>query len=447
MVVLCLVGLLYPGISPGKEKKTSVTVLPLPTRGIAPPIQDVILATVARLLRTEYSARVLSGRAVGRSVWGTLGSGLEDAAMHFTEKVEAGQRAYRLLQIDEALVSLNEAANWEWLCGPEIRNTEMFTDLFLYTGLAWLAKEKAAKADKAFRQAVAYNPELTLSTRKFPPDVVEAFNRAKKQVMTRNPTMISFASRPNGATIYVDGKFRGTTPTSGVSLYPGRHYIRLELEGYSPWTLNVPPTAHPKQIKAKMIPLWTGDPPEDLLASVIAAERFDEAQLAELRLLAGFFRADALVMVHITMRDGDFHLGTRVFVVRPEIVMRARLFNLGGNPREFERKIQGVVGTMKPLEQAAGTKIAAINPVGPKNPKTNLTDPDPKNNKPIVDPVIEDPRKGWKKNNNGPVTTTPWYKRWWFWTLVGLAAAGAATGVTLYLLQPEGNWTLVVRPH
>jgi hypothetical protein len=44
---------------------------------------------------------------------------------------------------------------------------------------------------------------------------------------------INASSSPNGATVYVDGKPRGTTPLKRLSVSPGSHKIRLSLGGYN----------------------------------------------------------------------------------------------------------------------------------------------------------------------------------------------------------------------
>jgi hypothetical protein len=50
-----------------------------------------------------------------------------------------------------------------------------------------------------------------------------------------------------------------------------------------------------------------------------------------------------------------------------------------------------------------------------------------------------------KPESNGD-DSTAWYESWWFWTAVGVVVAGSATALTLWLVQPEESWTLVVQP-
>jgi len=417
----------------GTARKASVTILPFPARDVPPSDMDHILATMAQQVRSLYRVRVLSGRAVGRSVWGTLGSGLEEAAMRFTSKVDEGKRAYQSLKVSKTIKAMKEAQRQEEFCGPEIRDTTALTDLHLYAGLALLAIGDKAKAAEEFRQAIAQNNELSLSTKRFPPDVIKVFNQTKRRVLNGKPTMVTLVSKPPGATVYIDGQTRGTTPIHATPLYAGRHFIRFQLEGYSPWTINLPDGAPPSEIKALMVPLWAGDPPEDILAAGISDEQMDESVLSSMRLLAGFFQADALVLVSVSRENQDYHLGVRLYVVRPEVVSRARLFNLGSNLGGFDRKIKGVASTFKALKRVSGKAYVAGHTVGDNNEGRKDYLPDPNGGK--DDPV-------------GVTTTgTKWYKSWWFWTIVGVSVAGTATGLALWMLQPEERWTLVVQPH
>jgi len=53
---------------------------------------------------------------------------------------------------------------------------------------------------------------------------------------------VTFVSEPQGADIYVDGKFVGNTP-SILALPAGSHEIRVEGDGFKPWTRTLSSTA------------------------------------------------------------------------------------------------------------------------------------------------------------------------------------------------------------
>ena len=97
---------------------------------------------MAHHVRKRFSAQVLSGRAVGRAVWGDLGYEMDAALESYSAKVAEGKKAYQQLQINEALEAMEEARRWQSYCGSEIRDPILFTDLHLYAGLSFLAQAK-----------------------------------------------------------------------------------------------------------------------------------------------------------------------------------------------------------------------------------------------------------------------------------------------------------------
>jgi len=218
-------------------------------------------------------------------------------------------------------------------------------------------------------------------------------------------------------------------------------------QGFSPWTLNLPDGVAPNAIRAQMVPLWTGEPPEDLVASAIAREDLNESLRARLRLMAGFYRTDAFLLVSMSRERKSTHLGLRLFVNDPEIVTRARLFNLGANRGEFPTKLRGIVSTLKPIRKARARQKAAVAAAPSPYPK-----PAPVR---AAVPAAEVDRR--MEHRAVPIDeqvegesyggSTPWYKSWWFWTITGVVVAGAVVvGVTVPMMQQEEGWTLVVQP-
>ncbi len=58
---------------------------------------------------------------------------------------------------------------------------------------------------------------------------------------TQTPTTgsISVSSAPSGADIYLDGRYKGTTPTTISDASPGSHTLKLEKYGYAEWLTSV----------------------------------------------------------------------------------------------------------------------------------------------------------------------------------------------------------------
>lgn len=65
---------------------------------------------------------------------------------------------------------------------------------------------------------------------------------APASCMPATDSCTAFASEPQGADIYIDGKFVGNTPST-LALAPGSHEIRIQAEKFKPWTRTLESTA------------------------------------------------------------------------------------------------------------------------------------------------------------------------------------------------------------
>jgi hypothetical protein len=470
----------------GSKDKVRVTVLALPSKELLPSELDEISSILSEQIKEAYSVQVLSGRSVTRALWESEGSRCEEAASEFNKKVEEGKRAYQSLQIKKARSALQEASELENLCGAELTDAAGFRDLHLFGGLLSLAQGSEEAALEEFRMALSHDPELKLSGKQYPPDVIDAFGKAKKRLLSEKAVEMSVDSSPPGAAVFIDGKSRGETPLGGVPLYPGHHFVRLERSGFTPWTMEIPKGSVLGSLRAQLVPKSNAPAPKEMFSVIAAGESLDEPILAKLRSVSQFFGSDALLVVLLTKEGKSIHLGVRLFVGKPEILSKARLFNLGDSSVSYRKKIQGVVSTFPQLRETqrrpdskhlpaiaysdnsgSGSQSAQANPALPARPKNSeqdflllppsglagdaavITDSDGRK---VAVPKTNPLGAGADRSDTGtPVpievgTATPWYKTWWFWTAVGAVVAGTATGLTLWAIQPEPKWTLVIRP-
>jgi hypothetical protein len=61
--------------------------------------------------------------------------------------------------------------------------------------------------------------------------------------LTSETGYIDIKSYPSGASIYLDGTYKGTSPTTISDASPGSHTLKLEKYGYAEWLTSVPVTA------------------------------------------------------------------------------------------------------------------------------------------------------------------------------------------------------------
>jgi hypothetical protein len=51
--------------------------------------------------------------------------------------------------------------------------------------------------------------------------------------------VLTISSTPSNAEVYLDGSYRGTTPSTIDYVEEGTHTIELRLDGYVPWVKNI----------------------------------------------------------------------------------------------------------------------------------------------------------------------------------------------------------------
>ena len=66
------------------------------------------------------------------------------------------------------------------------------------------------------------------------------------------PCQLMISSRPQDATVFVDGKERGLAPLMVKGLSTGKHVLRVVLKGYKPWTKTVRLRPGPRIVSASL---------------------------------------------------------------------------------------------------------------------------------------------------------------------------------------------------
>ncbi|RME19151.1 MAG: PEGA domain-containing protein [Deltaproteobacteria bacterium] len=436
------------------EAVATVLLVPLPGSGFPADQRIYVSRTLAGQIEQLYPVKVVWGPSLGRAIWGEKAWVCKDVARKFVSLVGKIKSAYGSFELDSAVKIARKAGPLLDQCGADVTDQKPLVEYFLYGGLAELVGGHRKSAARYFAQLVRLAPSFRMSRRKFPPYQRKFFDRTRRRVLRRGKSSLAIDSVPGGAAVFVDGRRRGTAPVQ-LRLPAGRHFVRLELEEYAPWAGSATVTSGGARLTAILVPPWSGEPPTDLVPKSIAVDQFDETELAELRLIAGFYQAGAVVLGATGSRNGAPFYGYRIFVANPESVSKARIFALGPDRSTWEDKLLGIATTMKQLAgigqgpvtagpqvsqktttaraaRSEGASTAAASPFQYGTTVTATT----------ATPAV--PQEPFEPES--PSGKTVWYKSWWFWTIVGVAVAGAGTGVALWLMQPESTWTLVVQP-
>src|SRR5438874_3805538 len=115
---------------------------------------------------------------------------------------------------------------------PSLRNYDPLTNLWLYTAVVAMNKNDKKGAQAAFTELARLRPDYHIDAAQFPPNVLEAFEKARAAEAKQPRGRMVLSSSPAGAKLYVDEVASGQTPVT-VAASPGEHVIRFELTGYN----------------------------------------------------------------------------------------------------------------------------------------------------------------------------------------------------------------------
>jgi len=166
------------------------------------------------------------------------GSDVDQALKAFSEADELVQKAsaaYETLDLDPAVEYLaNAVSRYEKHAANLIDVKEVASALMLLGAVHILRGEEKTGTDR-LAQSVSLYPSVEPDPKIFNPSMRQLFQRTHDLVVGATKGSLSVTSNPNYAELYVDGVFRGVTPTAVPQLSPGRHYVRLVKDGYRPW--------------------------------------------------------------------------------------------------------------------------------------------------------------------------------------------------------------------
>jgi hypothetical protein len=198
----------------------------IPVAAMAAPAADVVVvwAPGANVAPVEDVARARGAAAIDRSpAPPPLALASADLAR--------GVAAYDATRYDEARAVLDQARDQADRSGAAGLTTVQLGDLFLYRGLVrvQLGDDTAAWDDLV--RAVTIDPTRDLDPARFPPKIVELFQRAHDTVLHDHPASDLQLDVPAGCTAFVDG----AASSGKAHLISGPHWIRVACADRLPW--------------------------------------------------------------------------------------------------------------------------------------------------------------------------------------------------------------------
>jgi hypothetical protein len=234
------------------------------------------------------------------------------------------------------------------------------------------------------------------------------------------------------ATIYVNGQKRGTIPLYIDNLPAGEHYVRVEETGYQPHGQKISISENATidlKIQLQQIPTPQPSPLEqasrELATFIQVAGKYAHADQGRARqainAICKHTRVNYILTSQITKPDKLYYILTPIAVqCQNQRMISGEPLQLNTDLLDVEYRIYRAL--LKLVEQSTSSSSVTPTPK-PKQP----------HKAPVVSAILPDPK---------PITARPAHRTWWFWTIIGLTAAGAATATTLFIIYNKPRITI-----
>ena len=338
----------------GPVKIETLAIVNLPVRDLTPTEQQDILAALAAQLHKRYRIRIAAGQSLGRGVWGDLDRVPADACRHFKAKAAEAAQAHKQLRIGKSIELSERALGLLSHCGGELTDPGPLVDVYMTYGLGLMSRERKEEAMAAFRKVVAFDPQRPPPVQQMRPSHLEAFETARRQLLSGNPPTVKIQSIPAGAEVRVDGKLIGKTPIADAQIFPGRHFVRLELADHAPWTTELADGVPPPKLKTWLHPAFAGARPKALLEDGLDENSPSEDAKAQLTALAAHFEVDGVLLVGLKREDGAIRLASLLALPAVDFVGAWRTFDLGPKPTGLAKKLKQVARAYPVLKRKKG---------------------------------------------------------------------------------------------
>ncbi len=278
-----------------------------------------------------------------------------------------------------------------------------------YLGAAYQLDGNPTAAAACFRIVLSINPRRRLKAKYYTAEVIATFNKLKR-TFRKNGTLRVKTDKP--IFVFVDGHLKGVAPVVITGLYPGDHVVELRRLGYLRITRLV--TVDPQtggSLQARVVKDLKHKNLRKLMAAVERGLRKKERPVEVVAKLATALRVRQLMLVRASLDDGEaslFDADSRRFLKRVR-----RICALPGTPPATN--IATALTRATPVLDLQGGAAASGGTCEDSDDCTEGT---------CV--------------SGRCVSETPIYKKWWFWTIIGVAVgAVAAGGAILGTIKPR----------
>jgi len=265
---------------------------------------------------------------------------------------------------EKADLALAAAANADW---TSLATRAAFLDATAARILALHGRNQRAALKSELAGLFAVDPAYQIDSRRCGPELTSASEKVRAAVNRGRVARAELRSLPAGASVWLDGVFRGISPVQVKDLPPGLHFVALRLDGYKPTQVKVLfGTAVPVEVALELSD--AGSSLRALLQGIHDSAALDAVEPAAAKLAAWADADEAMVLV--TGSQGDLRNLELVRVGRDGRLLARLNARTNADNAALAEVARGLAkeALAKPLPAAAVPPLppAAATPIAPR---------------------------------------------------------------------------------
>ena len=404
-----------PKAAGAKEKKAPrlrVTILPLLEKNFPEPTAVALQRELSEGLRHN-------GRLDMKDLDVRLAEFAQEVPFEQVELARTtyqnGQESLRNLNLDQAAAQLADAVDQLVAVLPYIKKQEL-ADAMLALAVVQQQKGNLRAMQSTLKRLLIWRTNYELDTSVFPQQISEPLQQARAEVGQLPLGQIKVLCEPSGSQVFVDGDFAGVAPTQLNNLTVGEHYVTFKKLGYK---------------RGLRIATVTAGPPLQVLGKLPRAEKYLLVEQAVERVgpKMGQSRLDPVVD----------NLRETLFLDHAVFLRLQKAGTLSSNTEDVTLSAYLYDLRSRTLLKQQSQKVHIEGGVPPDGAMQALAAK-------LYEGVDYDNELRAPEDAPIPVAAPqkPLYKRWWFWTALGVIVAGGASALTVGLLSrsptcPDGH--------
>jgi hypothetical protein len=332
-----------------------------------------------------------------------------------------GKQLYEKLEVDRAIESLSRAVRGYREGIAALRDNRYLLASHLYLGMALVIRGRIPEGREYIRQMIILNPtrdKSELPPKEFPPKIVSLHKILTQNIVQGPAGTVSVRSVPSGASVYFDGVEQYPTPVDIQNVPAGEHFVSLERTGFRPYATRL-------EVKPGVATVDTGLEAWRPLSPQKFGARNDPEEISYLTELGEVLGAKVLVLGEAqAVSEDQLTLTAQLYDTRSkEFSKIERMDTPKGKIRSASEKLARAL--VENLTVSGGV-VAWLQP--------GATVPGLAEGAPGQPPLQQGISRAEK----------PFYKTWWFWTIVGGAVVGGTAGIVLGTKSGADSNVLVI---